>query len=202
MLNNDNRNDILNQINSDPQCIKTIATYALKKYERQTEINNYVNVAMKEILDKSIQLGQKIHSVTESASKIITGACILALGALSIVTAGIALSIAIVPASILTMKYAPKIGEKIGQIIMGLDNNIVDEQKEVKTFKMTFIQDIKNASQQIEKSKTQNTTQSLDAKHGLKLNVIKDLMSSYIGGASNTQKLDTSKTKEISGRTI
>ena len=199
LLNSENRNDILNHINSDPKFIKTIVNGALQLYTQQVEMNNHVKVAIKDILERSIKLGEKINFIKESTSKIITGACALAVGALSIVTAGVALSILIVPASILTMKYAPKLGETIGRMISNLDTNITEEAQQIYASKVLILQDSKDLLERMEPSKTQNIQQSRSVGN---VNTIKEQLSTYINDEKNEQIQGAIKTKKGIGRAI
>jgi hypothetical protein len=199
LLNSENRNDILNQINSDPKFIKTIINSALQIYTRQAEMNNHVKAAMKDLLERSIKLGEKINFIKESASKIITGACALAVGALSVVTAGVALSIVIIPASILTMKYAPKLGERIGRLISNLDTNIAEEEQQIYASKVLILQDSKDLLERMEPSKTQNVQQSRSVGN---VNSIKEQLSTYINDEKNEQIQGAIKIKKGIGRAI
>jgi hypothetical protein len=199
LLNSENRNEILNHINYDPHFIKTIINNALQISTRQVEINNYVKNTIKDVLDRSIKLKEKINFIKESASKIVTGVCALAAGALSIVTAGAALSMVIVPASIVAMKYAPKLGEKIGGVVASLNNNITEEKQLIYESKTLAIQNAKESIERFELSKMQNINQAKDL---VSVNDIKEQLSSYISSEPNEQSQNSIKPQKGFSRNI
>jgi len=193
---------MLNQINSNPKLITSIITHALKQYGKQIEINNHVKIEIDKVMDKTVKLDKKMNFLSEAACKIITASCALALGALSIATAGVALSILIVPASILTVKYVPKLANKIGKAIISLDSSIMEEQDDIQIFKTHFIKNTEEALREIEKSNEKNVQQTLNVAsvNNPKFNEIKGQLLPHINISANEEVVkmsyDISKSKE------
>ncbi|CAG2170340.1 unnamed protein product, partial [Oppiella nova] len=100
--------------------------FAIAISPEDVEYKDKDNILNKEQLqDKN--LNHKTNLFKQASSKILTAFCALAVGAISVITAGAIFSVIIVPASILTIKYAPKLGEQIGKIILNYDHDITSE---------------------------------------------------------------------------
>jgi hypothetical protein len=133
LLKDKKTNEIINYINSEPEMIRSIMEYALKKHQKHPEILNYVNIETARILGENIQLNEKTSSFKQITSKIALAISTLVVGALSVATGGTILSIAIVPTAILAVRYAPKIGEVLGDTLLNADSNIKAARNNIKS---------------------------------------------------------------------
>lgn len=145
LLTGENHYDIMNYIQSEPRVLRNAVMQAMKKSKKQEEINFNVRLEINKILNISAKLEKRTSTFAQAVGKISTAICALGVGALGVVTAGVALSIIVVPVCILAIKYGPKIGEKLGETILNLDSNIKFERDRIYSMKS----DLYKGSQQI-----------------------------------------------------
>lgn len=151
LLTGINHYEIMNYIQSEPALLRNAVMQAMKKSKKQQEINLHFRLEINKTLIISAGLEKKISLLTQVVSKIVTAICGLAVGGLGVLTAGAALSVVLVPACILAIKYGPKLGEKLGEAILNLDSNIKFEKNRIFSIKsdsyktsQQFIEQIKN----------------------------------------------------------
>ena len=183
MLKSKKFNELINYINSEPEMICSIIEYALRKYPKQHEIINYVNIETAKIFDQDIQLNKKIDSFKQATSKIALAASTLAVGALAVITAGTVLTIAIVPAAILAVRYAPKIGEVLGENLLQADSNIKTAKDNIKSLASQLYQKNQlslavSKEQSIEQNKSQSP--HLSTINDKSLGTIKERLTEHI----------------------
>jgi len=172
LLIGENHYEIMNYIQSEPRLLLSAVMQAMKKSKKQEDINFNVRLEINKILNISAKLEKRTNTFAQAVSKISTAICALGVGALGVVTAGAALSIIVVPVCILAIKYGPKIGEKLGEVILNLDSNIKFERDRIYSMKSDFYKD----SQQI-LSQPQNDIEYEKPKIKTKeLQVLKDKM--------------------------
>ncbi|MCC8368542.1 MAG: RP853 family protein [Rickettsia endosymbiont of Oxypoda opaca] len=155
LLKEKNSNNIINYIQSNPELFCSSVMYAIKKYQRQDEINLYIKKEIDKVLEISLEFTKKNNTFKQAAGKIASAICALAIGAISIATAGATFSLIVIPTSIFAIKYAPQIGEKIGELILNNDSVIKSKEKEINEFKVE-IQNNNQAFLVQEKAKERN----------------------------------------------
>ncbi|MFY9589346.1 RP853 family protein [Rickettsia endosymbiont of Halotydeus destructor] len=174
LLKEKNSNSIINYIEANSKLFCTSVKYAIKKYQGQDEINLYVKKEIDKILAISLEFTEKNNTFKQTTGKIAGAICALAVGAMSVATAGVAFSLIVIPASILAIKYAPKIGEKIGELLLNSDPVIKLKEKKISEFK-TEIQNNNQTFLAKEKVKERNKNKEEDIiVSPSKINLVKD----------------------------
>ncbi len=131
-----NSHEIMNVLKYEPDLFRIIILHAIKKYKRPHDIIANIKTELNKILGTAVKHHKKIETFKQTTSKIFTAVCSLAVGAISVVTAGAALALAVVPLSILAVSYAPKLGEKIGAMLLDTDQFVINEQKKIELLKV------------------------------------------------------------------
>lgn len=131
LLKEKNFDDIINYAYTHTKLFRASLIYAVNKYNSPNEINSYIRQEFSKVLEISSEFTRKSNIFKQATGKIAGAICALLVGAISVATAGAALSIMVVPASIFAMKYAPKFGEKIGELILNNDKAIKLEQNNI-----------------------------------------------------------------------
>lgn len=130
-----NSHEIINLIQAEPEILQTTIMSALKKYQNLIEINQQIKSDLDKIANITSTHYKKIEILRQAASKIITAICTVAVGAITVATAGASSALMVVPAAILAVKYAPKIGESIGERILSIDKSLINEQEKINWLK-------------------------------------------------------------------
>lgn len=130
-----NSYEIINLIQTEPEIFQTTVMSALKKYQNLIEINKQIKSDLDKIADITSTHYKKIEILRQAASKIITAVCTVAVGAITVATAGASSALIVIPAAILAVKYAPKIGEKIGDGILSIDKSVINQQEKINWLK-------------------------------------------------------------------
>jgi predicted PurR-regulated permease PerM len=106
----------------------------------------------------SLAFTKKSNIFKQATGKIAGAVCALLVGAISVATAGAAFAIVVVPVSIFAVRYAPELGEKIGELILNNDNAIKLEQSNIDKFMKTLQNDKESLLSQ---EKTKNIKQNI-----------------------------------------
>ncbi|MCC8417559.1 MAG: RP853 family protein [Rickettsia endosymbiont of Bryobia graminum] len=130
-----NSYEIINLIQAEPEIFQTTIMSALKKYQNLIEINQQIKSDLDKIANITSTHYKKIEILRQAASKIITAICTVAVGAITVATTGASSALMVVPAAILAVKYAPKIGESIGARILSIDKSLINEQEKINWLK-------------------------------------------------------------------
>jgi hypothetical protein len=155
MLLSKDRSAIVNFIAAESKLFKKLVLEALIMSSKQLEINNQVRKNMQKILHKVVDLNKKITNFKEIASKLTMTACTLGVIGAGLLTGGIILPIIAVPGLLLSMKYAPKMGERVGQMILDSDKAITAEIHNITELKNEILKDNKAKISQQEVLKEQ-----------------------------------------------
>ena len=131
-------NKIINYAQSHKKLFSTSIMYAIKKYNNLDEAAKYIKKEFNKILEISLEFTKRNNIFKQATGKIAGAICALVVGAISVATAGAAFSIVVVPASIFAVRYAPELGEKIGELILNNDNMIKLEQNSINKFMKTL----------------------------------------------------------------
>lgn len=126
-----NSHEIINVIKYEPELFRTTVLHAIKKYRTPADIITNIKSELSKIVSVAVKHYKKIETFKQATSKIMTAACSIALGVISVFTAGAALALAVVPAAVLAVSYAPEIGEKLGEMILNADKFMINEEKKI-----------------------------------------------------------------------
>ncbi|HJD59682.1 MAG TPA: RP853 family protein [Rickettsia endosymbiont of Omalisus fontisbellaquei] len=149
---------IINYAESHKELFKASVMYAMKKYNNIDEATTYINKEFNKILEMSLAFTKKSNIFKQATGKIAGAVCALLVGAISVATAGAAFAIVVVPVSIFAVRYAPELGEKIGELILNNDNAIKLEQSNIDKFMKTLQNDKESLLSQ---EKTKNIKQNI-----------------------------------------
>jgi len=149
---------IINYAESHKKLFKASVMYAMKKYNNIYEATTYINKEFNKILEMSLAFTKKNNIFKQATGKIAGAVCALLVGAISVATAGAAFAIIVVPVSIFAVRYAPELGEKIGELILNNDNAIKLEQSNIDKFMKTLQNDKESLLPQ---EKTKNIKQNI-----------------------------------------
>ncbi|WP_425362581.1 RP853 family protein [Candidatus Tisiphia endosymbiont of Hybos culiciformis] len=130
-----NSYELTNFIQVEPEIFRTTVMHAVKKYQNPREVSDNVRLEMNRIVTVTAKHNKKMEIFKQATSKIITAISVLAVGAISVATAGATFAFMVVPASILAIEYAPKIGEKIGGMILSTDKSMSEQEQKITTLK-------------------------------------------------------------------
>ena len=130
-----NSHEIMNVIKYEPELFRTTVLHAIKKYRTPAEITANIKSELSKIVSVAVKHYKKIETFKQTTSKIMTAVCSIALGAISVVTAGAAVALMVVPAAILAVSYAPELGEKLGEMILSTDKFMIAEEKKIALLK-------------------------------------------------------------------
>lgn len=131
LLKEKNFDEIINYAQSHAKLFRTSLKYGINKYKTPNEISVYIQQEFSKVLEISSEFTRRSNFFKQTTGKIAGAACALLVGAISVTTAGAAFSIVVLPVSIFAVKYAPKIGEKIGELILNNDKAIKLEQNNI-----------------------------------------------------------------------
>lgn len=131
LIKEKNFDEIINYAQSHAKLLRTSLRYGINKYKTPNEISVYIQQEFSKVLEISSEFTRRSNFFKQTTGKIAGAACALLVGAISVATAGAAFSIVVLPVSIFAVKYAPKIGEKIGELILNNDKAIKLEQNNI-----------------------------------------------------------------------
>ncbi|AAU04296.1 RP853 family protein [Rickettsia typhi] len=156
LLKEKNFDKIINYAESHKKLFKMSVMYAMKKYNDIDQSTICIKQEFSKILDMSLAFTQKCNIFKQTTGKIVGAVCALLVGAISVATAGAAFSIIVVPTSIFAIRYAPALGEKIGELILNNDNVIKLEQSNIEKFMKTLQNNKENLLSQEKRKKIKN----------------------------------------------
>ncbi len=114
--------ELIKYMESNTDLFRNIVKQAIVTKNNKHGLDHNLNIILK-ITETQKQLNQENVRRGQFFSKVITAISALVVGATGVLTAGVALpAMLLVPTSIVTIKYAPKIGEKIAGLIGNIKN--------------------------------------------------------------------------------
>jgi hypothetical protein len=122
--------DIFSYIESNSDLFKKTILSQANNYKVTGKINENVNL-ITEIINNQKKLNVGLNSIKQLASKAITSLFAISLGAFAFATAGLAFSALLVPSAVITLRYAPIIGEKLGKVLSKFDFKNITTKKEI-----------------------------------------------------------------------
>lgn len=162
LLTQHNNTDIINYISSEPDLVKNLFHNALNLKEKQNQLNQYIITELDNVLNKTIRHERKVNLFIHSASKLATALSSIGLLAIGAVFIGPILPFIIIPATILSLKYAPTIGEKIGERILNIDADMRREAHLINELKSELRNKIESPLQQKHHSKSKTINNKVE----------------------------------------
>ena len=181
LLSSDSSHDVMNFIQDEPKIFSVMIIHYLKQYKSSQEIINNIRLEIDKIVKTTTEHNKKLEIFKQLTSKITTAICTIAVGAITVATGGAALALMVVPAAIIAVKYAPKIGEKIGETILRADNNVTKQENNIVLLKTNIQKNINKFSplqplvqQELEKNNIPDINNEIADLQTQQLNLIKD----------------------------
>ncbi len=169
LLKEKNFDEIINYAQSHAKLFRTSLKYGINKYKTPNEISVYIQQEFSKVLEISSEFTRRSNFFKQTTGKITGAACALLVGAISVTTAGAAFSIIVLPVSIFAVKYAPKIGEKIGELILNNDKTIKLEQNNINQIIAKISNNNENLLSQEKKQNIQKSIITTPIKLNIKL---------------------------------
>ncbi|HJD66956.1 MAG TPA: RP853 family protein [Rickettsia endosymbiont of Bembidion lapponicum] len=169
LLKEKNFDEIINYAQSHVKLFRTSLRYGINKYKTPNEISVYIQQEFSKVLEISSELTRRSNLFKQTTGKIVGAACALLVGAISVATAGAAFSIVVLPVSIFAVKYAPKIGEKIGELILNNDKAIKLEQNNINQIIAKISNNNENLLSQEKRQNIQKSIVTIPTKLNIKL---------------------------------
>ncbi|WP_395476873.1 RP853 family protein [Rickettsia endosymbiont of Pantilius tunicatus] len=169
LLKEKNFDEIINYAQSHAKLFRTSLKYGINKYKTPNEISVYIQQEFSKVLEISSEFTRRSNFFKQTTGKIAGAACALLVGAISVTTAGAAFSIVVLPVSIFAVKYAPKIGEKIGELILNNDKAIKLEQNNINQIIAKISNNNENLLSQEKKQNIQKSIITTPIKLNIKL---------------------------------
>lgn len=198
-----NSYELTNFIQLEPEIFCTTVMHAVKKYQNPKEVSTNARLEINRIVNVAVKHNKKIEIFKQATSKIITAISVLAVGAISVATAGATFAFMVVPASILAIEYAPKIGEKIGGVILSQDKSMNVQEGKITALKTNLWKNNKEFLSQQRVVEHNVSMQELDSQiksvinlKSNKLNIIKDQVSVNLPSKKSLQNNKNSKSSE------
>ncbi|WP_342271474.1 RP853 family protein [Candidatus Tisiphia endosymbiont of Parasteatoda lunata] len=195
-----NSYELTNFIQLEPKIFCTTVMHAVKKYQNPKEVSTNARLEINRIVNVAVKHNKKIEIFKQATSKIITAISVLAVGAISVATAGATFAFMVVPASILAIEYAPKIGEKIGGVILSRDKSMNVQEGRITALKTNLWKNNKDFLSQQQAVERNVSMQELDSQiksvvnlKSNKLNIIKDQVSVNLPSKKSLQNNKNSK---------
>ncbi|WP_341752130.1 MULTISPECIES: RP853 family protein [unclassified Candidatus Tisiphia] len=195
-----NSYELTNFIQLEPEIFCTTVMHAVKKYQNPKEVSTNARLEINRIVNVAVKHNKKIEIFKQATSKIITAISVLAVGAISVATAGATFAFMVVPASILAIEYAPKIGEKIGGVILSQDKSMSVQEGKITALKTNLWKNNKEFLSQQRVVEHNVSMQKLDSQiksvvnlKSNKLNIIKDQVSVNLPSKKSLQNNKNSK---------
>lgn len=195
-----NSYELTNFIQLEPEVFCTTVMHAVKKYQNPKEVSTNARLEINRIVNVAVKHNKKIEIFKQATSKIITAISVLAVGAISVATAGATFAFMVVPASILAIEYAPKIGEKIGGVILSQDKSMSMQEEKITALKSNLWKNNKEFSSQQRAVEHNVSMQKLDSQiksvvnlKSNKLDIIKDQLSVNLPSKKSLQNNKNSK---------
>lgn len=131
LLRTKNSPRLIDSLPLEPTIFCRIIMKAIRQHQHLVEINNQINLDLRAFVNITAAHSKKLKQFKQVSSKIMTTICTIAIGGVTTATAGATLALLVVPSAILAIKYAPKIGEKIGQMLLTRNKFMLKEQEKI-----------------------------------------------------------------------
>ena len=135
LLNGKDGKELITIVTSNPKLFHSIVLSAVNAKKQQQEISESVGTYLSSILVQSKALNQKVTGFKSAFAKIALIGGIIVAASIGMVVGGLALPALILPATLYAIKYAPALGEKIGNIVAQNIPTIANETKNLNQLK-------------------------------------------------------------------
>jgi len=157
--------EISNFLNSNPKLFHSIAIGAIREKKKQQEIVEFVKLHINRLIVESKSVDKKISRFKNMGSKFSLAASLMAVASAGLALGGLVLPAFMIPATAVSVKYAPKAGEKMGTIVAGNIDSIQNHKETLAEVKSAVI-DLAG--------KTNSITQILSQGQGVSLENIRE----------------------------
>lgn len=140
LLNGRDGKEIMNFIHSDPKLFYSVVFSAYKEKTKQKEIMEVVTINLNKIIADTKFINKKRNNIKTLTAKITMAAGLVAIASAGVAIGGLMLPALIVPAFALSAKFAPVVGEKVGEIIAQNNNMVQKKQTHLKDFRASIVQ--------------------------------------------------------------
>ncbi len=141
MLSNSGIDKTAEFINSDPKIFKSYIDSNLQKNVNHISLSEKTS-SIHKIINSTNLLKKKVDRFKQTATKIGLAFGLLSVAALALVTGGVIAPIFLVPALLVTVKIAPKIGASLGEALMKVDYSIKSDLKMINSSKNDLTKNI------------------------------------------------------------
>ncbi len=140
LLNGRDGKEIMNLINSNPKLFYSVVFSAYKEKAKQKEILHAVTINLNKIIADTKSINRKKNNIKSITSKITMAAGLVAIASAGAFIGGLMLPALIVPAFALSVKFAPVVGERIGETIAQNNGMVQKKQTHLKEFMASIAQ--------------------------------------------------------------
>jgi hypothetical protein len=140
LLNGRDGKEVMNFIHSDPKLFYSVVFSAYKEKTKQKEIMEVVTINLNKIIADTKFINRKRNNIKTLTAKITMAAGLVAIASTGVFIGGLMLPALIVPAFALSAKFAPVVGEKVGEIIAQNNNMVQKKQTHLKEFMASIVQ--------------------------------------------------------------
>ncbi|MDC0864848.1 RP853 family protein [Rickettsiaceae bacterium] len=129
LLSGKDTKEITNFITSNPKLFYSFVVQSMNTQKHQEEITLSVKHNLENIINHSKQLERKVENIKDISGKAILATSMLLVSSISVVVSPALLPLFLVPSIITSVKYAPKLGNKLGDIISQGSDSIKQDTK-------------------------------------------------------------------------
>ena len=140
LLNGRDGKEIMNFIHSDPKLFYSVVFSSYKEKTKQKEIMEVATINLNKIIADTKFINKKRNNIKTLTAKITMAAGLVAIASAGVAIGGLMLPALIVPAFALSAKFAPVVGEKVGEIIAQNNNMVQKKQTHLKDFMASIVQ--------------------------------------------------------------
>lgn len=140
LLNGRDGKEIMNFIHSDPKLFYSVVFSSYKEKTKQKEIMEVATINLNKIIADTKFINKKRNNIKTLTAKITMAAGLVAIASAGVAIGGLMLPALIVPAFALSAKFAPVVGEKVGEIIAQNNNMVQKKQTHLKDFMASIAQ--------------------------------------------------------------
>jgi hypothetical protein len=131
--------EISNFLNSNPKLFHCILIGAIREKKKQQEITEFVKLHINRFIIESNSVDKKIGKLRNLGSKFSLAATLMAVASAGLAIGGLILPAFMIPATAVSVKYAPKAGEKVGEIVAGNIETIQNHKETLAEVKSAVI---------------------------------------------------------------
>jgi len=139
LFNGKDGHEISNFLNSNPKLFRCILVSAIHEKKKQQEIVEFVRLHISRLIIESKSVDRKIVRLKNLGSKFSLAATLMAVASAGLALGGLILPAFMIPATAVSFKYAPKMGEKVGEIAASNIESIQNHKETLREVKTAVI---------------------------------------------------------------